>query len=195
MVSMVSDPSTVQGPLPPIKPTPSIIQAAPTVYCAPPAPIGLKRVDIRAHRQSRMVCVFWLVCHRSCSVVVCLFQVGSAGDGGTGRYSKACCDPRCRHGVYRLGGVYRLHFILFMIRCVSPVDISGRTGSTHPRTACCSTHQEGNGGQHRCHETQQAWTWAPPPWGKSTFPFPHVSASIFNVFSWNSTMWIISLPQ
>ncbi|CAG02769.1 unnamed protein product [Tetraodon nigroviridis] len=30
MVSMVTDPSTVQGPLPPIKPTPSIIQAAPT---------------------------------------------------------------------------------------------------------------------------------------------------------------------
>ncbi|TNN02098.1 hypothetical protein fugu_009585 [Takifugu bimaculatus] len=54
MVSMVSDPSTIQGPLPPIKPTPSIIQAAPTVYCAPPAPVGLKRVDIRVHRQSRM---------------------------------------------------------------------------------------------------------------------------------------------
>lgn len=57
MVSMVTDPSTVQGPLPPIKPTPSIIQAAPTVYAAPPAPVGLKRIDFRTLRQSRMVCV------------------------------------------------------------------------------------------------------------------------------------------
>lgn len=57
MVSMVSDPSTVQGPLPAIKPTPSIIQAAPTVYSVPPAPVGLKRMDFRTQRQSRMVCV------------------------------------------------------------------------------------------------------------------------------------------
>lgn len=57
MVSMVTDPSTVQGPLPPIKPTPLIIQAAPTVYATPPAPVGLKRIDFRTQRQSRMVCV------------------------------------------------------------------------------------------------------------------------------------------
>jgi len=38
------------------KPTPSIIQAAPTVYSAPPAPAaGPRRPDIRAQRQARMV--------------------------------------------------------------------------------------------------------------------------------------------
>ncbi|KAM9851883.1 RNA-binding protein 42 isoform 1-T2 [Aulostomus maculatus] len=54
MVSMVSAPSTREGAPPPIKQTPSIIQAAPTVYSAPPAPIGLKRTDVRAQRQARM---------------------------------------------------------------------------------------------------------------------------------------------
>lgn len=34
------------------KVTPSVIQAAPTVYTAPPAP---KRPDMRAQRQARMV--------------------------------------------------------------------------------------------------------------------------------------------
>ncbi|XP_034730808.1 RNA-binding protein 42 isoform X1 [Etheostoma cragini] len=54
MVSMVSAPPPRQGPLPPIKPTPSIIQAAPTVYSAPPAASGHKRIDFRAQRQARM---------------------------------------------------------------------------------------------------------------------------------------------
>uniref|UniRef100_UPI0037E81EAF RNA-binding protein 42 isoform X2 n=1 Tax=Semicossyphus pulcher TaxID=241346 RepID=UPI0037E81EAF len=52
MVPMVSAPPTRQGPPPPIKPTPSIIQAAPTVYSAPP--VGHKRIDVRAQRQARM---------------------------------------------------------------------------------------------------------------------------------------------
>ncbi|XP_071325644.1 RNA-binding protein 42 isoform X2 [Trachinotus anak] len=54
MVSMVSAPNTRQGALPPVKPSQSIIQAAPTVYSAPPAPVGHKRVDVRAQRQARM---------------------------------------------------------------------------------------------------------------------------------------------
>ncbi|XP_049439146.1 RNA-binding protein 42 isoform X2 [Epinephelus fuscoguttatus] len=54
MVPMVSAPPTRQGAPPPIKPTPSIIQAAPTVYSAPPAPVGHKRIDVRAQRQARM---------------------------------------------------------------------------------------------------------------------------------------------
>ncbi|XP_068189040.1 RNA-binding protein 42 isoform X2 [Antennarius striatus] len=53
IVSMVPDPNTRQGPPPPIKPTPSIIQAAPTVYSAP-APGGYRRSDVRAQRQARM---------------------------------------------------------------------------------------------------------------------------------------------
>uniref|UniRef100_A0A3Q3FU50 RNA-binding protein 42 n=1 Tax=Labrus bergylta TaxID=56723 RepID=A0A3Q3FU50_9LABR len=55
MVPMVSGPPMRQGPPPPIKPTPSIIQAAPTVYSAPPTPAGHKRIDVRAQRQARMV--------------------------------------------------------------------------------------------------------------------------------------------
>ncbi|XP_040899697.1 RNA-binding protein 42 [Toxotes jaculatrix] len=54
MVSMVSGPSTRQGASPSIKPTQSVIQAAPTVYSAPPAPVGHKRIDVRAQRQARM---------------------------------------------------------------------------------------------------------------------------------------------
>ncbi|XP_018536271.1 RNA-binding protein 42 [Lates calcarifer] len=54
MVSMVSAPATRQGGPPPLKPTQSIIQAAPTVYSAPPAPVGHKRIDVRAQRQARM---------------------------------------------------------------------------------------------------------------------------------------------
>ncbi|XP_020510237.1 RNA-binding protein 42 [Labrus bergylta] len=54
MVPMVSGPPMRQGPPPPIKPTPSIIQAAPTVYSAPPTPAGHKRIDVRAQRQARM---------------------------------------------------------------------------------------------------------------------------------------------
>ncbi|XP_070691617.1 RNA-binding protein 42 [Pempheris klunzingeri] len=54
MVSMVSPPPTRQGPPLPIKPTPSVIQAAPTVYSAPPAPVGQRRNDVRALRQARM---------------------------------------------------------------------------------------------------------------------------------------------
>uniref|UniRef100_A0A3Q3K395 RNA-binding protein 42 n=2 Tax=Monopterus albus TaxID=43700 RepID=A0A3Q3K395_MONAL len=54
MVSMLSTPTTRQGAPPPVKPTPSIIQAAPTVYSAPPAPAGYKRIDVRAQRQARM---------------------------------------------------------------------------------------------------------------------------------------------
>ncbi|XP_075952784.1 RNA-binding protein 42 [Anarhichas minor] len=52
MVSMA--PPTRQGALPPGKQTPSIIQAAPTVYSAPPVSSGHKRVDVRAQRQARM---------------------------------------------------------------------------------------------------------------------------------------------
>ncbi|XP_061571200.1 RNA-binding protein 42-like [Cololabis saira] len=54
MVSMVSGPAPRPGPQPSFKPTPSIIQAAPTVYSAPPATIGHKKADIRAQRQARM---------------------------------------------------------------------------------------------------------------------------------------------
>ncbi|XP_037639560.1 RNA-binding protein 42 [Sebastes umbrosus] len=54
MVSMGSGPPIRQGPPPPIKPTPSVIQAAPTVYSAPPASSGHKRIDVRAQRQARM---------------------------------------------------------------------------------------------------------------------------------------------
>ena len=61
MMSMVPDPNIRQGPLPAIKPTPSIIQAAPTVYSAPPAPSGHKRNDVRAQRQARMVLSFLLI--------------------------------------------------------------------------------------------------------------------------------------
>ncbi|XP_026229249.1 RNA-binding protein 42 [Anabas testudineus] len=52
MVSMA--PTTRQGAPPSTKQTPSIIQAAPTVYSALPAPVGHKRVDVRAQRQARM---------------------------------------------------------------------------------------------------------------------------------------------
>ncbi|XP_075897150.1 RNA-binding protein 42 [Nelusetta ayraudi] len=54
IVSMVSASASRQGPLPPIQLTSSIIQAAPTVYSAPPTPHGYKRVDVRAQRQARM---------------------------------------------------------------------------------------------------------------------------------------------
>ncbi|XP_026149760.1 RNA-binding protein 42 isoform X1 [Mastacembelus armatus] len=53
IVSMVSAP-TPRGAPPPVKLTPSIIQAAPTVYSAPPATVGHKRIDVRAQRQARM---------------------------------------------------------------------------------------------------------------------------------------------
>lgn len=56
MVSMA--PTTRQGAPPSTKQTPSIIQAAPTVYSALPAPVGHKRVDVRAQRQARMVFAF-----------------------------------------------------------------------------------------------------------------------------------------
>lgn len=59
MVSMVSGPPTRQVAPLPVKPTPSIIQAAPTVYVAPPAHVGLKRNEVHAQRQARMV--FWSV--------------------------------------------------------------------------------------------------------------------------------------
>ncbi|XP_041844117.1 RNA-binding protein 42 [Melanotaenia boesemani] len=51
MVSMVSAPPSRQAPQSSVKPTPSIIQAAPTVYSAPPA---AKKTDVRAQRQARM---------------------------------------------------------------------------------------------------------------------------------------------
>uniref|UniRef100_I3JML8 RNA-binding protein 42 n=1 Tax=Oreochromis niloticus TaxID=8128 RepID=I3JML8_ORENI len=54
MVSMVSGPPTRQVASLPVKPTPSIIQAAPTVYVAPPAHVGLKRNEVHAQRQARM---------------------------------------------------------------------------------------------------------------------------------------------
>ncbi|XP_066534315.1 RNA-binding protein 42 isoform X2 [Hoplias malabaricus] len=50
MSAMVSAPPRSVNQVPQ-KPTPSIIQAAPTVYTAPPAP---KRPDLRAQRQARM---------------------------------------------------------------------------------------------------------------------------------------------
>ncbi|XP_034044448.1 RNA-binding protein 42-like [Thalassophryne amazonica] len=54
IVPMVTAPPARQGAPPPIKPTSSIIQAAPTVYSAPPVPVVHKRSDIRAQRQARM---------------------------------------------------------------------------------------------------------------------------------------------
>ncbi|CAG6016123.1 unnamed protein product [Menidia menidia] len=54
MGSMVSSPPHRQGPLPSIKPSPSIIQAAPTVYSAPSVSQGQRRADVRAQRQARM---------------------------------------------------------------------------------------------------------------------------------------------
>ncbi|KAI4877303.1 hypothetical protein NFI96_024499, partial [Prochilodus magdalenae] len=50
----------------PQKPTPSIIQAAPTVYTAPPAP---KRPDLRAQRQARMEELAALVAEQQAAVV------------------------------------------------------------------------------------------------------------------------------
>ncbi|KAM6967926.1 RNA-binding protein 42 [Aplochiton taeniatus] len=54
MSPMVSAAPRPIAPAPPPKPAPSIFQAAPTVYTAPPAPAGPKRPDIRAQRQARM---------------------------------------------------------------------------------------------------------------------------------------------
>ncbi|XP_028282027.1 RNA-binding protein 42 [Parambassis ranga] len=55
LASIVSSPTIRQGAPPSAKPTPSIIQAAPTVYSAPlVAPVGHKRIDGRAQRQARM---------------------------------------------------------------------------------------------------------------------------------------------
>ncbi|KAM3842521.1 RNA-binding protein 42 [Diretmus argenteus] len=54
MAPVVPAPSSRPVAPPPIKPTPSIIQAAPTVYSAPPTSAGPKRPDIRAQRQARM---------------------------------------------------------------------------------------------------------------------------------------------
>ncbi|XP_029959403.1 RNA-binding protein 42 [Salarias fasciatus] len=53
MASMMPAQPARQGGLPPIKPTPSVIQAAPTVYSAPPAPAGPKKSDVRAQQQAR----------------------------------------------------------------------------------------------------------------------------------------------
>uniref|UniRef100_A0A1A8RCJ9 RNA-binding protein 42 n=1 Tax=Nothobranchius rachovii TaxID=451742 RepID=A0A1A8RCJ9_9TELE len=53
IVPMVPAPPRSVGP-PSLKPTPSIIQAAPTVYSAPPVTVGHKRVDPQAQRQARM---------------------------------------------------------------------------------------------------------------------------------------------
>ncbi|RVE62221.1 hypothetical protein OJAV_G00154990 [Oryzias javanicus] len=52
MVGMAQSPRPM-APLS-MKPSPSIIQAAPTVYSAPPVTLGLKRVDARTQRQARM---------------------------------------------------------------------------------------------------------------------------------------------
>ncbi|XP_058504192.1 RNA-binding protein 42 [Solea solea] len=52
MVSMAPPPTS--RPPPPVKATQSVIQAAPTVYSAPPAPVAYKRIDVRAQRQARM---------------------------------------------------------------------------------------------------------------------------------------------
>lgn len=54
MNTMVAAPQRPVTQAPP-KVTPSIIQAAPTVYTAPPAP---KRPDMRAQRQARIVKTF-----------------------------------------------------------------------------------------------------------------------------------------
>ncbi|KAF7226392.1 RNA-binding protein 42 [Nothobranchius furzeri] len=53
IVPMMPGPPRSVGP-PSLKPTPSIIQAAPTVYSAPPVTVGHKRVDPQAQRQARM---------------------------------------------------------------------------------------------------------------------------------------------
>lgn len=55
---IVSTSAPRQGPLPSVQLTSSVIQAAPTVYSAPPTPHGYKRVDVRAQRQARMVFFF-----------------------------------------------------------------------------------------------------------------------------------------
>lgn len=65
--------------------------------------------------------VEWYVCFDWCVTVAALWWC-DWNDGGTGRYGKACCDPRCRCGVYRLGGVYQLGRLPLLIHdqvCVS----------------------------------------------------------------------------
>lgn len=104
MVSMA--PTTRQGPPPPTKPTPSIIQAAPTVYSAPPAPLGHKRVDVRAQRQARMVSAF-LIFYRNMFDAV----------GGWGV------------------SIFEGMMLLMNVSDVSVVAASGGTGSTGCRAA------------------------------------------------------------
>ncbi|XP_028327535.1 RNA-binding protein 42 [Gouania willdenowi] len=55
MVPMTSSPPVRhRGPVQMDKSTPSIIQAAPTVYTAPATSVGHKKADVHSHRQARM---------------------------------------------------------------------------------------------------------------------------------------------
>ncbi|XP_031432732.1 RNA-binding protein 42 isoform X2 [Clupea harengus] len=62
----MGSPSPRPVPQPPPKATPSVIQAAPTVYTAPPAP---KRPDLRAQRQKRMEELAALVAEQQAAAV------------------------------------------------------------------------------------------------------------------------------
>nr|XP_046256346.1 RNA-binding protein 42 [Scatophagus argus] len=84
MVPMVSDPTARQGALPPVKLTPSVIQAAPTVYSAPPAPVGHKRNDVRAQRQARMEELAARVAEKQAAVIAAgLLDKKESEDGST----------------------------------------------------------------------------------------------------------------
>ncbi|MEQ2284291.1 RNA-binding protein 42 [Ameca splendens] len=56
MVTVPMVPASSPRPVNPslVKPTPSIIQAAPTVYMAPPVPVVQRKPDVQAQRQARM---------------------------------------------------------------------------------------------------------------------------------------------
>ncbi|XP_028837066.1 RNA-binding protein 42 isoform X2 [Denticeps clupeoides] len=67
MNTVVSAPPRPVSQTPP-KATPSVIQAAPTVYTAPPVPPAQKRPDIRAQRQARMEELAALVAEQQAAV-------------------------------------------------------------------------------------------------------------------------------
>lgn len=109
----MSAPTPRQGVLPPAKLTPSIIQAAPTVYSTPPAPFGHKRNDVRAQRQVRMVLAFLvssatsvmicaaLIVQRRGAVVIMNLTGLSGGAGSTGcraAGSSDCCRSSGEEG-------------------------------------------------------------------------------------------------
>lgn len=166
MVSMVSDPATRQGALPLIKPTPSIIQAAPTVYSAPPATGGYKRNDVRAQRQARMVFRFWLMAHKIMSALLKVLYSGNLLCARNSTTMWICCIVYFKMlrgkqwtvtllcvGVWSVFCRYECKQLLYYKTvhswtAVSNVDISGRIGSSGRRAAGSSegsrpTRQEG----------------------------------------------------